>query len=101
MKHLPGAELAELAGRDSGANLADEGMEAVHEWRPVDPPGLAVRSFAFDPSGSFLLLADRPANVVRSYQVDGATGALTPLTRVAPRRRSARWRHVHYTGAVR
>ena len=45
-------------------------------------PGLAARSFAFDPTGSFVLVADRPANVVRSYEVDSATGALTPLTEV-------------------
>ena len=42
-------------------------------------PGLAARSFAFDPTGSFVLVADRPADLVRSYRVDGVTGALTPL----------------------
>ena len=46
-------------------------------------PGLAARSFAFDPSGSFLLVADRPANLVRSYAVDVGTGSLHPLTEVA------------------
>jgi 6-phosphogluconolactonase len=46
-------------------------------------PGLAARSFAFDPSGSFLLVADRPANLVRSYAVDIKTGNLRPLTEVA------------------
>jgi 6-phosphogluconolactonase len=46
-------------------------------------PGLAARSFAFDPSGSFLLVADRPANLVRSYAVDTGTGNLRPLTEVA------------------
>ncbi len=45
-------------------------------------PGLAARSFAFDPSGSFLLVADRPANLVRSYAVD-ASGHLRPLTQAA------------------
>ena len=46
-------------------------------------PGLAARSFAFDPSGSFLLVADRPANLIRSYAVDVETGDLRPLTEVA------------------
>jgi 6-phosphogluconolactonase len=46
-------------------------------------PGLAARSFAFDPSGSFVLLADRPANLVRSYAVEAGTGDLRPLTEVA------------------
>jgi 6-phosphogluconolactonase len=45
-------------------------------------PGLAARSFAFDPSGSFLLVADRPANLVRSYAVNDEDGNLHPLTEV-------------------
>lgn len=45
-------------------------------------PGLAARSFAFDPSGSFLLIADRPANLVRSYAVNDEDGNLHPLTEV-------------------
>lgn len=45
-------------------------------------PGLAARSFAFDPTGSFVLVADRPANLVRSYAVDVADGGLRPLTEV-------------------
>jgi 6-phosphogluconolactonase len=45
-------------------------------------PGLAARSFAFDPSGSFVLVADRPANLIRSYAVDAETGDLRPLTEV-------------------
>ena len=43
-------------------------------------PGLAARSFAFDPTGRFVLVADRPANLVRSYAVDPTTGALKHLT---------------------
>ncbi|SPB18189.1 3-carboxymuconate cyclase [Caballeronia novacaledonica] len=43
-------------------------------------PGLAARSFAFDPSGSFMLVADRPANLVRSYSVDRETGNLQALS---------------------
>lgn len=39
-------------------------------------PGLAARSFAFDPTGAFLLVADRPADLVRSYRVDAGSGAL-------------------------
>jgi 6-phosphogluconolactonase len=42
-------------------------------------PGVAARSFAFDPSGSFMLVADRPADLVRVYAVNGADGALSPL----------------------
>ena len=45
-------------------------------------PGVAARSFAFDPTGSFILLADRPANVVRSYGIDPETGGLTELADV-------------------
>jgi 6-phosphogluconolactonase len=50
-------------------------------------PGLAARSFAFDPSGSFVLVADRPANLVRSYSVnvqDGSLHALTEASVLAP-----------------
>ncbi|MCO1368647.1 lactonase family protein [Burkholderia multivorans] len=43
-------------------------------------PGLAARSFAFDPTGNFVLVADRPANLVRSYAVDRSNGSLHPLT---------------------
>ncbi|MFB8272925.1 beta-propeller fold lactonase family protein [Streptomyces sp. NPDC055955] len=43
-------------------------------------PGVAARSFAFaPPSGEFLLLADRPADLVRSYRVNAGDGSLTPL----------------------
>ncbi|MFB9955505.1 lactonase family protein [Cellulomonas denverensis] len=45
-------------------------------------PGLAARSFAFDPTGTFLLLADRPAGLVRAYAVDPGTGALHPAGQV-------------------
>ncbi|MGW4433542.1 lactonase family protein [Streptomyces tendae] len=47
---------------------------------PSVHPGLAARSFAFDPSGTFLLVADRPANLVRSYAVDPDEGTLAPLS---------------------
>jgi 6-phosphogluconolactonase len=43
-------------------------------------PGLAARSFAFDPTGNFVLVADRPANLVRSYAVDRSNGCLHALT---------------------
>jgi 6-phosphogluconolactonase len=49
---------------------------------PSVHPGLAARSFTFDPTGSFILVADRPANLVRSYAVDSADGRLRPLTEV-------------------
>jgi 6-phosphogluconolactonase len=43
-------------------------------------PGVAARSFTFDPSGAFVLLADRPANLIRSYAVNAEDGSLRPLT---------------------
>ncbi|MGW4591419.1 lactonase family protein [Amycolatopsis thermoflava] len=46
-------------------------------------PGLAARSFAFDPTGTFLLLADRPAGLVRSFAVDAEDGQVRPLATVA------------------
>jgi 6-phosphogluconolactonase len=46
-------------------------------------PGVAARSFSFDPSGNFMLVADRPAHLVRSYAVCPNSGALTSLTEVA------------------
>jgi len=46
-------------------------------------PGLAARSFAFDPTGTFLLLADRRAGLVRSFAVDAEDGRVRPLTTVA------------------
>lgn len=42
-------------------------------------PGLAARNFTFDPTGSFVLVADRPAHLVRSYAVDAENGSLHPL----------------------
>ncbi|MGV9967850.1 lactonase family protein [Streptomyces olivaceus] len=42
-------------------------------------PGVAARSFTFAPSGDFLLVADRPADLVRSYAVDARDGTLAPL----------------------
>jgi len=46
-------------------------------------PGLAARNFTFDPSGSFVLVADRPASRVRSYAVNRQDGSLHPLTAAA------------------
>ena len=43
-------------------------------------PGLAARNFTFDPTGSFVLVADRPANLIRSYAVNANDGGLTLLT---------------------
>jgi 6-phosphogluconolactonase len=42
-------------------------------------PGLAARSFAFSPSGAYVLVADRPANLVRSFLVDERSGDLRQL----------------------
>ena len=46
-------------------------------------PGLATRSFAFDSAGTFLLVADRPANLIRSYAVNPDDGSLNPLTELS------------------
>ena len=43
-------------------------------------PGLAARNFTFDPTGSFMLVADRPADMIRSYAVNTEDGSLNPLT---------------------
>jgi 6-phosphogluconolactonase len=40
-------------------------------------PGLAARSFNFDPSGRFLFVGDRPAGKVLTFVVDGDTGRMT------------------------
>ncbi|WP_343227978.1 lactonase family protein [Stakelama flava] len=50
---------------------------------PSVHPGLAARSFTFASDGSFLLVADRPADLVRSYSVNPDTGALTWLTQTS------------------
>jgi len=52
---------------------------------PLHPsihPGVAARSFTFDPTGAFVLVADRPANLVRSFAVDPVNGDLSPLTEI-------------------
>lgn len=46
---------------------------------PSEHPGLAARSLAFSPDGSVLLVADRPAHLVRSFAVDPIDGTLTPV----------------------
>jgi 6-phosphogluconolactonase len=50
---------------------------------PSIHPGLAARNFTFSPDGGFVLVADRPAHLLRSYAVDRATGDLTWLTQIA------------------
>lgn len=44
---------------------------------PSIHPGLAARSFTFSAAGDYVLVADRPAHLVRSYAVCARTGALT------------------------
>lgn len=46
-------------------------------------PRFGIRSFQFSPSGALMLLADRPANRLRSYAVDAKNGSLQPLAEVA------------------
>lgn len=73
-------------GEDSLAWFAFE--DGRLSWQGAVPlarsihPGLAARSFTFDPTGSFVLVADRSAHVVRSYAVDARTGALAWQTQV-------------------
>ncbi len=45
-------------------------------------PGLAARSFAFTPNGDYMLVADRPANLVKYFFVDFKTGALTLISAI-------------------
>lgn len=40
-------------------------------------PGLAARSFALSPDASYLLVADRPANSIKSFAIDASCGRLT------------------------
>lgn len=46
-------------------------------------PGVAARNFSIDPTGTFLLVADRPAALVRSYEINHLTGALTALAEIS------------------
>lgn len=62
------------AGADGGLQRLGAVMLA-----PSIHPGLAARSFTFDPTGAFVLVADRPAHLVRSYAVCGESGSLTWL----------------------
>jgi 6-phosphogluconolactonase len=71
-------------GEDS---LAWFGYEADGRLRrighvPLAPsihPGLAARSFCFDETGALLFAADRPANRLRAYAVDAASGTPSPV----------------------
>lgn len=45
-------------------------------------PGLAARNFTFSPDGSFVLVADRPAHLVRSFRVCAQSGDLTSIGEV-------------------
>lgn len=45
-------------------------------------PGLAARSFTFTDDGRYIYLADRPANAVKIYSVDGDTGSVTLVNTV-------------------
>lgn len=74
-------------GEDSLAwfHIADDGTLTRRGHVPVAAslhPGVAARSFTFDPSGSFMLVADRPADLVRAYTVNAADGTLSPLAEV-------------------
>jgi 6-phosphogluconolactonase len=47
--------------------------------KSADPAG-ATRCMTLSPSGAFLLVPDRPADVIRSYSVDANDGSLKALT---------------------
>jgi 6-phosphogluconolactonase len=49
--------------------------------KSADPAG-ATRCMTLSPSGAFLLVPDRPADVIRSYAVDANNGSLKALTEV-------------------
>ncbi|MDA8033600.1 MAG: beta-propeller fold lactonase family protein [Actinomycetota bacterium] len=61
---------------DDGVGLCRSGAVAL---APSAHPGVAARSFAIDPAGSLLLVADRPAGELRSYAIDAHDGALRQL----------------------
>ncbi|MFK0092317.1 lactonase family protein [Pseudomonas sp. NPDC090592] len=46
-------------------------------------PGVAARSFTFAPQGTFMLVADRPAGLLRAYQVDPDDGSLRACGQVS------------------
>jgi 6-phosphogluconolactonase len=52
------------------------------ELSKSDDPKDATRCMTLSPDGSFLLVPDRPADVVRSYAVDAQDGSLKALTEV-------------------
>jgi 6-phosphogluconolactonase len=56
---------------DPDGNLTRLGDTAL---APSIHPGLAARSLCFDHIGSLMLVADRPANLVRAYTIDAETG---------------------------
>lgn len=61
---------------DAGTGaLAFVGAVAV---APTKDPGFAARTVHFDPSGRYLLVADRPADSVLVFAVDATSGAMTP-----------------------
>jgi 6-phosphogluconolactonase len=49
--------------------------------KSADPAG-ATRCMTLSPSGAFLLVPDRPADVIRSYAVDANDGSLKAMTEV-------------------
>jgi 6-phosphogluconolactonase len=60
-------------------HLKKEGSVSVSK---SDDPAGATRCMTLSPDGSFLLVPDRPADVLRSYAVDPNNGNLTVLTEV-------------------
>jgi 6-phosphogluconolactonase len=66
-------------------NISDDGhlkkAGQVSVSKSGDPAG-ATRCMTLSPSGAFLLVPDRPADVIRSYAVDANNGSLKALTEV-------------------
>ena len=61
---------------DKGGRLTRAGHVSISK---SIHPGLATRSFVFASSGEFILVADRPGNLIRSYAVNRADGSLEPI----------------------
>jgi 6-phosphogluconolactonase len=59
---------------DSGTGLLERGGSIPTETQP--------RGFAIDPGGHFAVVAGEVSNAVSSYEVDPATGDLTPRARI-------------------
>ncbi|MEF2074558.1 lactonase family protein [Consotaella aegiceratis] len=70
--NLASFEIDEVSGRLSFRDSYPL-AESLH-------PGVAARSFAFDPSGRYVFAADRPANAILTLAVEVSTGRLSRVS---------------------